>query len=187
MEGVQLLTYALTVFSIGKQIILEVFTLQIAGNSLLSQTWLICSSHIRVGFGEKHCKWKKHLGVGKVCLWVVQVDRVQLHTTLSWSNFGFQERRVKKEASTLGEEEDSVEALVKRRRTYPKHQPHVYEPEKASWHLTTKASLMSLESQSVGVPWPWAQGLCGSDSVWTWLVPLFTCWKKWGTLCPVLI
>lgn len=39
----------------------------------------------------------------------------------------------RREASTLGEEEDSGEALVRRHRTYPKHQPHVYEPVKASW------------------------------------------------------
>lgn len=133
MEGVQILTYALIIVSICKQIILEVFTLQIARNSQLSQTWLICSSNIRVRV------WRKILQMEEVGSWEgLLVSRssgwVQLHTTLSWSNFGFQERRVKKEeALTLDKEEDSVEVLVKRHRTYPKHQPHVYKPEKASW------------------------------------------------------
>lgn len=97
------------------------------------------------------------------------MDRVQLHTTLSW---GILVSR--REASTLGEEEDSVEALVRRHRTYPKHQPHIRTCKSIlALHLTTKTSFPPLENQSV----------CSSDWLWTYwhrLVPLFICWKRWG-------
>lgn len=44
---------------VDKQIILEVFSMQITINSQLSQTGLICNSDTKEGFLEKYCKRMK--------------------------------------------------------------------------------------------------------------------------------